>query len=335
MIPAAPSGWTFTATTFNWTRDIARAEKPPTDIAAEIGANGLAAAIEIEAGQMLRSFPAPSSSDCNELRQATAAAGVSISIVGLSIDDFHTREQRRSPDERLGFLLPQLHAARLLGAKAVRLPIGQAGPELLRRVQPVLHEHGLILYEEFQGQQTPERISAAVETIENLNDPRIRLLLDTSLLMQALPTSYLEIMARSGLDKQLLERLTEAWLDPETMDAVRATLADGRVPPGLHTLYMNLLIRFGRSPVEQILDLLPLIGAFHAKFWDLDDADGRVSGPLQALGTALAGSGFTGTVCSEWGGHEWLEAEDATEMTRDHLALLRDAMGAGTAGGIE
>ena len=61
--------------------------------------------------------------------------------------------------------------------------------------------------------------------------------------------------------------------------------------------------------------MLPLVGAFHLKFWDLDDADGRVSRPIRDLGGGARGTGFTGTLCSEWGGHEWLD-DDPTDMTR-------------------
>ena len=52
---------------------------------------------------------------------------------------------------------------------------------------------------------------------------------------------------------------------------------------------------------------------------------GRVSRPLQELGGLLAANGFTGTLTSEWGGHEWLQ-DDPTDMTRRHLALAREAL---------
>ena len=76
---------------------------------------------------------------------------------------------------------------------------------------------------------------------------------------------------------------------------------------------------------------LPLVGAFHLKFWDLDDTDGRVSAPIRDLGALLAPSAFTGTLCSEWGGHEWLVEADAADMTRRHLALARRALADGAA----
>lgn len=329
MTPVIPSAWRLSATTFNWTMLLLEARALPAEIAAGIASAGIATEIEIEAGQMLRSFPVPERSECEELRGATLAAGACISIVGLSIDDFTSLDHRRSPAEREAFLLPQLHAARHLGAAGIRLPVGQAGPELLKRLQPVLHELGLVLYEEFQGQQTPDRIAAAIDTIARLDDPHVRLLMDTSLLMPALPTTYLETLARSGLDGQLVKRLAEAWLEPKTLSAVQTALRENLVPPAVRTLFMNLLVRFGRSSIGEVLGIMPLVGAIHAKFWDLDDADDRISAPLRSLGEALAGQGFEGTICSEWGGHEWLPDDDPSDTTRRHLALLRTALAAG------
>ncbi len=89
---------------------------------------------------------------------------------------------------------------------------------------------------------------------------------------------------------------------------------------------MNLLVRFGRSDIAGIRDLLPLTSGFHLKFWDLDDDEGRVSAPIRELGAELRRVGFSGTLCSEWGGHEWVEGEDSTEITRRHLALARVAL---------
>ena len=67
------------------------------------------------------------------LRDSLAAQGGRVSIVGASLDDFTSPTDRRSLQERLDFLVPQLQAARRVGASGVRLPIGQAGTELLAR----------------------------------------------------------------------------------------------------------------------------------------------------------------------------------------------------------
>ena len=134
--------WTLAASAFNWTPEVIRAERPSTDIAVGIVTSGVSPVVELEPGQLWRSFPSTSTAEAAELRERIAAAGGRVSIVGASLDDWLSPTRRRDDDERLAFLLPQLRTAHDLGAEGVRLPIGQAGPALLRRLQPVLHELG-------------------------------------------------------------------------------------------------------------------------------------------------------------------------------------------------
>lgn len=321
-----PSGWTLCASSFNWTPEIIAARTTTQDIVAGI-ADSVVKTVELEPGLVWRSFPAPRDAEVDGLRHALAAKGGRVSIVGASLDDFTSPTHRRSLQERLEFLVPQLYAAQRVGASGVRLPIGQAGTELLALVQPLLHELDLVLYEEIQGQQAPGNpaVTQALDAIAGFDDARVRVLVDISMLMPALPVTYLEQLRRGGLSADLLQRLENDWRDPATLDAVTAALRAGTVPPRIHALFMNLLIRFGRSDAADLQGILPLVGAFHLKFWDLDDDGGRVSQPLRDLGGLLSRSGFTGTLTSEWGGHEWLQ-DDPTEMTRRHLSLAAAAL---------
>lgn len=321
-----PSGWTLCASSFNWTPEIIAARRTARDIIAGI-ADSVVKTVELEPGLVWRSFPTPQDAEVNELRHALTAKGGRVSIVGASLDDFTSPSKRRSLQERMDFLVPQLHAAQRVGASGVRLPIGQAGTELLTLVQPLLHELDLVLYEEIQGQQAPGNpaVAPALDAIAGLADDHVRVLVDISMLMPALPVTYLEELRRGGLSTDFLDRLENDWRDPATLNAVSGMLRAGTVPPRLHTLFMNLLIRFGRSDAADLQGILPLVGAFHLKFWDLDDDGGRVSQPLRDLGGLLGRNDFTGTLTSEWGGHEWLQ-DDPTEMTRVHLALAEAAL---------
>ncbi|WP_228479377.1 DUF6379 domain-containing protein [Microbacterium atlanticum] len=324
---ALPSAWPLSASAFNWTPQVIRAERTAEDIAVAVAAEGISRTLEIEAGQVWRGFPEPSDDEVDRLRERLTAAGGAVTIVGASLDDWALPARRRTETERLGFLEPQLRAAARLGAIGVRVPFGQAGPELLRLAQPVLEELGVVLFEEIQGQQTLDSPAVAdnLALLETLDDPRIRVLIDISMLMPSLPPTYLEELRRGGLDEELVRRLERQWRAPETHEAVVAALRGGRVPPAVHTLYMNLLVRFGRSDVTDLEPLLPLTSGVHLKFWDLDDTDGRVSRPIADIGSALRRVGFTGTLTSEWGGHEWLDADPAT-TTRAHLELARRAL---------
>ncbi|MFI2566300.1 restriction endonuclease subunit R [Paenarthrobacter sp. NPDC018779] len=331
MEASLPAGWTLAASSFNWTPDIIKAERTAVDIVTGIAATGVADVVEVEPGSLWRTFPAPQDHEVDAFREALEAAGGRVGVVGCSLDDFTTTE-RRTTGQRLEFLVPQLDAARRVGATGVRLPIGQAGPELLGLIQPLLHDLDLVLFEEIQGQQDPRnpRVRPALDHIAALDDARIRVLVDISMLMPALPVTYLEELARGGVSPVLCSRLESEWKDPATNDAVMAALRSGTVPPRIHTLFMNLLIRFGRSDASELKEILPLVGGFHLKFWDLEDADQRVSGPLQDLARLLGNEGFTGTLTSEWGGHEWLR-DDPSEMTGRHLALAKSSLAAGAA----
>ncbi|CAI3804316.1 sugar phosphate isomerase/epimerase [Pseudarthrobacter sp. MM222] len=325
MASEIPSSWTLCASSFNWTPDIIAARRTARDIVTGI-ADSVVQTIELEPGLVWRSFPAPHDAEVDELRNALASKGGAVSIVGASLDDF-TPAGPRSVQERLDFLVPQIHAAHRVGASGIRLPIGQAGRDLLTLVQPLLHELDLVLYEEIQGQQAPgsAAVEPALEAIGALGDDHVRVLVDISMLMPALPVTYLEELRRGGMPQDFMGRLENDWRDPSTLDAVTAVLRSGNVPPRIHTLFMNLLIRFGRSDAADLQAILPIVGAFHLKFWDLHDDGGRVSQPLRDLGGLLGSNGFSGTLTSEWGGHEWLQ-DDPTEMTRRHLALAEIAL---------
>lgn len=330
--PELPRTWTLAASAFNWTPEVIRAERAAPDIAVGIVRDGVAPVIELEPGQLWRSFPAPADDEVDALARDLEAAGGSVSIVGASLDDWADASHRRSEAERLAFLLPQLHAAHRVGAAGVRLPIGQAGEPLLRRLVPTLHDLDLVLYEEIQGQQVPgtPATDAAIDAIARIDDRRVRVLADLSMLMPALPPTYLAELESGGVPADLLAPLRSEWRDPATGEAVVRLLRSGGVPAAVHTLFMNLIVRFGRSDATDLRGILPLVGAVHLKFWDLDDADGRVLRPLREAGAELARSGFAGTLCSEWGGHDWLD-DDPADMTRAHLALARSALAQGAA----
>lgn len=322
-----PAGWVLTASAFNWTPEMIAGDRDAVDIAVGIVEDGLAVEIEAEPGQLWRSFPGRSEADAAIFGDRLAAAGGRVSILGASIDDWSAQGVRRTDDERFAFLLPQIEIAHQLGARGLRLPIGQAGRPLLERLLPILNETGLMLFEEIQGSQTPgsPQAGAAIDQIVDIDDPHVRLLVDISMFMPAVPESHLARLAAAGVPTELIDALRHEWRNPATGGAIVDLLRSGGVPASVHTLYMDLLVRFGRSEAAVVADVLPWIGAFHLKFWDLDDTDDRASGPIRDLGALLSGTDFTGTFCSEWGGHEWLD-DDPTTMTRDHLALARRAL---------
>ncbi len=318
----------FSVSSFNWTPDIRAARRSPRDVVTGIVDAGVATVLEIEDGQCFRSFPSLEPDEVGAMREALDARGASVSVLGINLDEFVSVTRRREPADQLSFLEPQLRAARDLCAGGVRLPLAQAGPGLLNRLLPLLHELDLVLYQEIQGPQSPYAppYADAIDDLVARDDPRLRLVLDTSMAMPAVPVTYLERLRACGVPGDLVDRIDLEWPSPATTAAMRESLAQGRIPPPATALAMTLLVRFGRSEIADLAGILPLVGAVHLKFWDLVDDGGRVTRPLRDLAVALAEVGFAGTLCSEWGGHDWLAGRvDATNVTRQHLALARAA----------
>jgi hypothetical protein len=322
----SPATLTLSASTFNWTREIQRALVTPVDIVSEAAA--LSPVIELELGQLLRSFPSPDPAELARISCVVATRSSRVSIVGASLDEWTSTSERRTTDERAEFLRPQLRAAKALGAQGVRLPFGQPDRALLETLAPTLVDLDLVLYQEIQGQQVPGSpgYNESITTIDALNDPHLRVLLDSSMLMPSLPTTYVEALAESGVPPRVVAAVSQDWSSPDTATLVRQTLEDGLVPQSAMPLFITLLVRFGRATVDDLAPLLPYVGAVHLKFWDLDDSDGRVSGPVRDLAVALKERAFTGTLCSEWGGHDWLVDEDPAAMTAAHLGMVRSIL---------
>ncbi|MCW4385894.1 sugar phosphate isomerase/epimerase [Salinibacterium sp. SYSU T00001] len=325
-MPNTTFPWRLSATGFNWTPEVVRAEASAVDIM--VGAVATVSTLEIEAGQIWRSFPDPDDQEIDELRTRLNEAGGTVSIVGASLDEWLSPTARRDDDERYAFLVPQLRAAARLGAEGIRLPLGQAGPALLRRLQPLLHEWDLVLLEEIQGSQLPQQepCASALADIDELDDTRVRLLVDTSMLMPSLPPSYLDALAAYGIPEHVLEPLATDWKSPSSLGPARDLLQSGGVPPQATALFMNMMVRFGRAEASELRDLIPMLGGIHLKFWDLDDGDNRVSAPIRDLGVELARGGYTGGVCSEWGGHDWIDTLTPSQATAAHLDLAAAAL---------
>ena len=59
---------------------------------------GIAPVIELEPGQLWRSFPDPADTEVDALRRDLDAAGGTVSIVGASLDDWLGPAQRRTEE---------------------------------------------------------------------------------------------------------------------------------------------------------------------------------------------------------------------------------------------
>ena len=74
-VSARPMPWIIGASAFNWTPEVIRAERAAPDITVGIVADGVASVIEIEPGQLWRSYPESADAEVDALRAGLQAVG--------------------------------------------------------------------------------------------------------------------------------------------------------------------------------------------------------------------------------------------------------------------
>ena len=325
-------------TLFSFTTELVAGADPNAIV--ETLANGAGIRrIEIDGFQHFAGLPRIGEAEAAEFRDLVGRLDLELTELGIYADLALHRDRLLTVDETVDYLADQVDSAAKLGFPAVKVMFG-IDPAIQRGLLPTLERHGIPLYQEVQGPvrvDSPEldrqREFAAQHGIGLLG-----FVFDSSACMPAVPVTYLEELRSSGVPDSAIRLLEEDWAGDRT-GTVRAEFnrltAEARVPPSLHPLLAMPFMRFGSSTVAEFGDFLPEISIVHLKFWDLEDADGRVSQPIADLRRELGTIGFDGPITSEWGGHEYLDSDEYTplDMTRRHRALYDDAIATDRMGG--
>jgi sugar phosphate isomerase/epimerase len=316
-------------TLFSFTNTLLEARQSPDEVLAAALDAGLSRRIEIDAPQHFRSFPRMDAGDLDKTRAVLERYDTSMTVLGCYLDYAVAPGVLLPHDECVDQLERQIRAAQRLGAWGVRVGLGLVPEPVLTALVPTLEAAGIVWVEEVQGSWRPdaEGLHRRLDLVTRLASEHVRFLFDLSLCMPALPTSYIEALRRHGAAPALVDRLEDAWqgADPQEISALLSPAVAAAQSPPLASLFVTALTRFGRTTVADWRWFVPHVAAVHLKYWDLDDRNGVISTPMRDLRTALADIGFTGTFCSEWGGHEWMSGVDPVAMTAGHRRLFESA----------
>ena len=320
-------------TLFSFTNELLAADRSPDALLEQLLHAEPGVAVEIDGAQHFRSFPLL---DLDEVRRTAAvieAAGARVSLLGGGADVAPAPGRFLDAGEQLAQVRSQIAAAAILSAEAVRIPFGVLPWDVLARAADDGRAAGLLLVEEVQGPADPagEPIRNRIAALERTGETAVRLLLDTSALMSGLPETYVTALRAAGVPSTLVDHLGEAVEAGRVAPLVLPALADPAVSPAAKGLLITAMTRFGASRAASWLPLARWIAAVHVKWWDLDSAAADLGAETGAVIDGLLASGFDGTVCSEWGGHEWQGIEAAASgQVAAHLDLLRARFGHGS-----
>ena len=149
-------------------------------------------------------------------------------------------------------------------------------------------------------------------------------MLDFSIAMRAVPTTFADAVCSAGMARRDLDRIVELWRDGVHVGELFAAIAATGAPGGAQDEARSGFVRFGRQDPATWAPLVPLIVHAHAKFWEIDGAgDDPTTDSRGVVDTLLAG-GFQGVVASEWGGSAWVDLDDVDgfAIVAQHQQLL-------------
>ena len=303
-------GGRYAVTMFSFMNEILSAKQTTNEIMTDYLKSGISKIVEIDAPIHFRTFPNISDAEITAFRAIIDAQGATLATMGAFSDRAISRTEFRSNTELESLMNLQLQAVKKLGGTGIRIGAGMIEDELLKFAIHAAEALDLCVMVEIQGTQLPksEVVTKLLELNSALQSPAFSLLMDTSALMGTLPLGYLRALEESGITKDQISEIHEHW-GKESLNDLRGWLIgkyiSQNISPLTRGLLLNLISRFGWSKPADWREIYPLVKSVQLKFWDLDDENQKLSGPMSELVKELAALNYQGDMTGEWGGHEW------------------------------
>lgn len=311
--------------TFSFTDEWLVGELTVSGFLDRVARAGAPEGVEVIGHQLWRTFPHLEREQIVAFRRLLEELELEPAAIGVYVDLLRRRDRPLTLEESLAELTLEIATASALGFRVARLQAGLP-LEIIERIAPVAEERGVVVAIEVQGEQRPEdpAVSSLLELLERMERPSLGLVLDFSVSMRRVPTTFIGAATRAGVPTDALEEAIALWeLDAPTTDVLRI-LEESCAPEPALDLARSGLVRFGRQDPETWAPHVRHIAHVHAKVWELDEHGRDPAVRDTELITVLEAGGYDGFLCSEWGGHAWLDAGevDASTVTAQHLAHL-------------
>jgi hypothetical protein len=287
---------------------------------------GLGPGLEVIGHQTWPGYPRLAREEVLGFRQVCERLGLEPAAIGGYVDLLRRQGRAMTVEECVEALEAQIDVASALGVPVIRLHLGVPVPAI-ERVIPAAERAGVVLATEFQGPHSPDdpSLQALLDLRERMSgSPAVALVLDFSIAMRAVPTSFGDAVCSAGMARSDLDRIVELWRNGAHVGELFAAIAATGAPDGAQDEARSGFVRFGRQDPATWASLVPLIVHAHAKFWEIDGTgDDPTTDSRGVVDTLLAGD-FQGIVTSEWGGSAWVDVDDVDgfEIVAQHLQLL-------------
>lgn len=296
----------------------------------EVAAQGLGPGLEVVGFQSIKGFPVVTDVFADRFAALIGETGLELSCLGINADLAIDRCRDLTPDELVAYHEHQIEAAAKLGFPLVRYQFG-AGPEVVRRLVPLLEKTGVKMGLEIHAPHTVDHptILAYREMYEQVSSPMLGFIPDFGASCEHVPPSFLDYTRDLGVPEGLIEMALELWHeDVDGMDQLDAFYEKSMAAGFDERFAVELFPMFGlwsRMAPEKWMEIMPQTIHIHGKFFDFDAGGNEVTVDFPRTLKVFVEGGYNGFMSSEYEGHHFTDA-DAFAKLRAHHALCRSIL---------
>lgn len=296
--------------------------------------------IEIIGDQMIRGYPDIPDEFIRQWHGWMEKYGLTPVCLDMFLDWNKYKGRVMSEDERVESIARDIVNANRLGCTLIRV-IHDVEPAILERLAPSAEKYNVILALEVHA---PSDLDSPLEQrliqlFDRLQSPYLGFTIDLGIYCKRLPRVVSERFQREGMAPAIIDYLVEAYNTgtlphPEELSDKNESLPElilklgGREKDiylammGTHMIYSN---------PRRLLDFMPYIKHFHAKFYEMLPDNTEYSIPYDEIIPVLVEGGYRGYLNSEYEGNRWIHdayAVDSAEQVQRQQVMLKGLLSA-------
>lgn len=299
--------------------------------------------IEIIGDQMIRGYPDIPDEFIKQWHGWMDKYELTPVCLDMFLDWNKYKGREMSEDERVESIARDIVNANKLGCTIIRV-IHDVEPSILERLASTAEKYNVTLALEVHA---PSDLDSPleqrlIEMFERVQSPNLGFTIDLGIYCKRLPRIVTARFLREGMAPEIAQYLTDAYNthtlpSPESIAVDGESLAEkvfkrGGREKDVYLAYMGTHMIY--SNPRRLLDYMPHIKHFHAKFYEMLPDCTEFSIPYEEVIPVIREGGYTGYLNSEYEGNRWIHDAfevHSTEQVELHQVMMKNLLNAPTA----
>ena len=285
-------------------------------------ASHLGRGVEIVGPSHHRGFPHVTPEFVRSFRSSVERFDLIPVCYGSYADPFMLTSRDLTDDELVGYTLPQLHTAALLGFPVVRLQFFAS--RVAERILPTAERLGLKMGYELHAPLAFEadETKRLIEQVQRLATPHLGIIPDCGIFGRSIPKFRIAEALARGIREAVVQRALDLWGAQAPLDSALSELA----AMGLRSADVGPIESFwgslAHSDPALLIAHMPHIVHMHGKYFSIEDGD-EPDLRYRDIVSALVNGGYSGWMSSEYEGAADICSFD---IVRQHQAMVHGYM---------